>query len=180
MPPLTARPVSWTLKRARKWGLSEVMRRLCTRYVRSLIHLHAQVCFSGDNERVASGCLCVARVNVRDAHPASRTCAVNLSVSFSADGLSIVSGSFDRTVRVWDSWSGDLFSELVGHVKYVSSVSFSKDGHEVVSGSGDRSVKVWSAIGGEGAGSSAAVERQQSSGKRIRCAVSCPDPSSRS
>ena len=83
------------------------------------------------------------------------------SVNFSADGLRIVSGSFDRTVRVWDSTSGALLSELIGHVKYVSSVFFSKDSKEVVSGSGDRSVKIWSAFGGPNEASDTDLDRLQ-------------------
>src|SRR2546421_12713425 len=37
------------------------------------------------------------------------------SVAFSNDGQKIVSGSGDRTVRVWDAESGSLLQTLEGH-----------------------------------------------------------------
>ena len=37
------------------------------------------------------------------------------SVAVSADGSTVVSGSDDRTVRVWDASTGDCRRELRGH-----------------------------------------------------------------
>jgi WD40 repeat protein len=49
-------------------------------------------------------------------------------VSFSPDGLSIVSGSWNETVRVWDVSTGEAKAKLEGHGDQVTSVSFSPDG----------------------------------------------------
>ena len=69
------------------------------------------------------------------------------SVSFSGDGKRIVSGSLDRTVRVWDAVSGEcVLGPLEGHTGWVRSVSFSGDDKRIVSGSGDRTVSVWDAV----------------------------------
>ena len=69
------------------------------------------------------------------------------SVSFSPDGLRIVSGSgngsWDNTVRVWDASSGELLKTLEGHTDSVNSVSFSPDGSRIVSGSNDKTMRVW-------------------------------------
>tara|TARA_B110000858_G_scaffold77533_2_gene89892 strand:- start:163 stop:894 length:732 start_codon:yes stop_codon:yes gene_type:complete len=65
------------------------------------------------------------------------------SVSFSPDGSRIVSGSVDKTVRVWDSNTGALIRTLTGHTRPVMSVSFSPDGSRIVSGSSDDTVRVW-------------------------------------
>jgi WD40 repeat protein len=65
------------------------------------------------------------------------------SVSFSPDGKRIVSGSFDRTVKVWDAQTGEELLTLKGHSGNVRSVSFSPDGKRIVSGSSDETVKVW-------------------------------------
>lgn len=67
------------------------------------------------------------------------------SVSFSPDGRRIVSGGYDKTVKVWDAENGQKLLELKGHNEYVWSVSFSPDGRWIVSGSQDRTVKVWDA-----------------------------------
>lgn len=66
-----------------------------------------------------------------------------MSASFSPDGSKIVSGSEDKTVRVWDAVSGELLKTLEGHTSSVNSVSFSPDGSRIVSGSRDKTVRVW-------------------------------------
>jgi WD40 repeat protein len=66
-----------------------------------------------------------------------------LSVAFSPDGTGIVSGSIDKTLRVWDSATGECTATLEGHTDWVMSVAFSPDGTGIVSGSGDKTVRVW-------------------------------------
>jgi hypothetical protein len=66
----------------------------------------------------------------------------------SADGTTIVSGSWDRTVRVWDAASGAERRVLRGHEGLVNSVAVSADGTTIVSGSWDRTVRVWDAASG--------------------------------
>jgi len=71
------------------------------------------------------------------------------SVAFSNDGRQIVSGSDDKSVRVWDASTGEVLNVLEGHTAWVNSVAFSYDGRRIVSGSGDISVRVWDASTGE-------------------------------
>ncbi|RFU32165.1 hypothetical protein B7463_g4157, partial [Scytalidium lignicola] len=65
------------------------------------------------------------------------------SVAFSPDGKLVVSGSRDRTVRLWDTATGMMLQTLKGHSDSVRSVAFSPDGKLVVSGSWDRTVRLW-------------------------------------
>ncbi|KIN97457.1 hypothetical protein M404DRAFT_895555 [Pisolithus tinctorius Marx 270] len=68
------------------------------------------------------------------------------SVAFSPDGKRIVSGSCDKTVRVWDAERGvQVGSPLQGHTDWVLSVTFSCGGKKIVSGSKDKTVRVWDA-----------------------------------
>jgi WD40 repeat protein len=72
------------------------------------------------------------------------------SVAFSHDGIHIVSGSRDKSVRVWDASTGAELQQLNGHTALVNSVAFSHDGIHIVSGSYDWSVRVWDASTGAG------------------------------
>jgi WD40 repeat protein len=65
------------------------------------------------------------------------------SVAFSPDGRQVVSGSRDRTVRIWDVQSTKQITLLQGHHGPVLSVSFSPDGAFVASGSRDRTIRFW-------------------------------------
>ena len=89
------------------------------------------------------------------------------SVAFSPDGASIVSGSNDKTIKVWDagtfsppysSPSPKLSAPTLAtaslklkaekqsaHSAFVRSVAFSPDGKTIVSGSYDKTIKVWDA-----------------------------------
>jgi WD40 repeat protein len=70
------------------------------------------------------------------------------SVAFSPDGKQVVSGSHDKTVRLWDAAIGTLLQTLEGHTSSVNSVAFSPDGKQVVSSSHDKTVRLWDAATG--------------------------------
>ena len=67
------------------------------------------------------------------------------SVEFSPDGRRIVSGSHDKTLKIWDAETGQQTLSLSGHTNAVTSVAFSLDGRRIVSGSWDQTLKVWDA-----------------------------------
>ncbi len=70
------------------------------------------------------------------------------SVAFSPDGTRLLSGSADRTLKLWDAATGALLRTLEGHSDHVRSVAFSPDGTRLLSGSDDRSLKLWDAVTG--------------------------------
>jgi WD40 repeat protein len=70
------------------------------------------------------------------------------SVALSCDGVHIVSGSDDHTVRIWDAVSGTIQHTLEGHRGFVRSVAFSSDGLHIVSGSDDHTARIWDAVSG--------------------------------
>ncbi len=71
------------------------------------------------------------------------------SVQFSPDGERIVTGSFDKTARVWEAQSGKLLVALQGHESRVNSAQFSPDGERIVTGSFDKTARVWEAQSGK-------------------------------
>ncbi len=65
------------------------------------------------------------------------------SVAFSPDGKRLVSGSGDKTIKLWDTATGKELLTLKGHSSTVFSVAFSPDGKRLASGSMDETIKVW-------------------------------------
>ncbi|MBT4865284.1 MAG: protein kinase [Planctomycetaceae bacterium] len=54
-----------------------------------------------------------------------------LSVAFSSDGRQIVSGSSDKTLKVWDTETGQETLTVKGHTGAVHTVAFSPDGQSL-------------------------------------------------
>jgi WD40 repeat protein/uncharacterized caspase-like protein len=65
------------------------------------------------------------------------------SVAFSPNGKLVLSGSEDKTLKLWDASTGALVRSFEGHLDEVTSVAFSPDGTRVLSGSKDKTVKLW-------------------------------------
>ena len=66
-------------------------------------------------------------------------------VAFSPDGRTVVSGSWDKTLKLWSVSGGECLKTFEGHSSEVSGVAFSPDGRTVVSGSWDNTLKLWGA-----------------------------------
>ncbi|BCS04514.1 WD40 repeat domain-containing protein [Aspergillus luchuensis] len=67
------------------------------------------------------------------------------SVAFSTDGLLVASGSSDKMVKVWDSFTGNL-QKILDHPSWVRAVAFSPDNKLLASGLSDGSIRLWNTI----------------------------------
>ena len=66
-----------------------------------------------------------------------------VSLAFSSDGTLIVSGSYDKTIKLWDVQTGGVAKTLHGHIDWVHSVSISADNTMIASGSYDQTIRLW-------------------------------------
>ena len=64
-------------------------------------------------------------------------------MSFSPDGSVLVSGSYDRTIRLWDVATGEQLKTLQGHTYSITSVAVSPSSTTIASGSIDGTVLLW-------------------------------------
>ncbi|KIW00662.1 uncharacterized protein PV09_07849 [Verruconis gallopava] len=64
--------------------------------------------------------------------------------AIAAHGDTLVSGSYDSTVRVWRISTGDLLHRLQGHTAKVYSVVLDHERNRCISGSMDNTVRIWS------------------------------------
>ena len=68
---------------------------------------------------------------------------------FTPDGLNVVSGSEDQTLKLWDIETGEAVRTFKGHKDIISSVTISPDGNYLLSGSHDNTVKLWDIKSGD-------------------------------
>ena len=65
------------------------------------------------------------------------------SVAFSSDGKSLVSGSDDQTVKLWDIQTGGVVKTFCSSIDYFLSVSISADCTKIASGSDEKNIHLW-------------------------------------
>ena len=65
------------------------------------------------------------------------------SITFSSDGALLVSGSGDKTVKLWDVQTGGIIKIFPGHMAAVRSVSISVESTTIASGSADNTICLW-------------------------------------
>ncbi|KAF7971105.1 hypothetical protein HWV62_22028 [Athelia sp. TMB] len=72
------------------------------------------------------------------------------AVAYSPNGKRIASASADRTIRVWDTETGEAVgAPIKGHTAAIRSIAFSLSGDHIVSGSEDGTVRMWESETGE-------------------------------
>lgn len=87
------------------------------------------------------------RIRAKQTLVGHRGSVTGVAVSF--DGKWIITGSSDRSARVWDADTGQQLLTLEGHTDNVTCVAISSDGRRIVTGSNDGTAKIWDASSGQ-------------------------------
>ena len=58
-------------------------------------------------------------------------------------GMYVAACAFDKTINIFDFFSGELLAQVSGHSELVTAVRFSPDGHYLISISGDGCIMTW-------------------------------------
>ncbi|MBN1875578.1 MAG: CHAT domain-containing protein [Anaerolineae bacterium] len=82
-----------------------------------------------------------------------------ITVAVTPDGQWAVSGSQDKTLKVWDLMTGAEIVTLIGHTDKINAVAIMSSGQRVVSGSQDGTLKIWNLTTG--------MEEQTLSGQKV-------------
>jgi WD40 repeat protein len=70
-------------------------------------------------------------------------------IAWSPDGRTLASPSSDKTLRLWDTETGEELRTLNGHDLAVYGVVWSRDGRMLASGSADSTIRLWDAETGK-------------------------------
>ncbi|MEH2091333.1 serine/threonine-protein kinase [Nostoc sp.] len=65
------------------------------------------------------------------------------ALAISPDGHTLVSGSDDKNIKLWDLNTQRVLASLSGHSQAVKSVTFSPDGQILATASDDKTIKLW-------------------------------------
>lgn len=90
-----------------------------------------------------------AKLSLWDANTVKHVCdlsghtAAVSSLSWSRDGKTLASASYDKTLRIWNVGTGDTLHTLKGHTAAVTDVAWSPNGKLLASAGSDKTVRIW-------------------------------------
>jgi len=70
------------------------------------------------------------------------------AVAYSKDGNLAVTGSNDKTIKVWDLNTGECMQTMTGHRGQITCISFTPDEQHLITGSWDNTLKLWQLANG--------------------------------
>ncbi|MFC9897267.1 WD40 repeat domain-containing protein [Nocardia sp. NPDC127579] len=70
-------------------------------------------------------------------------------LSFNENGRRLASGNYDGTIHIWDTDTGKILFDLLGHCGSVITVDYSPDGTYIASVGSDGTLRTWNAATGE-------------------------------
>src|SRR5204862_299626 len=71
------------------------------------------------------------------------------AVAFSPDGKTVLTGSADKTARLWEAATGKPLGQPLQHQDFIMAVAVSPNGKTLLTGSADRTAQLWEAATGK-------------------------------
>lgn len=71
------------------------------------------------------------------------------AVAITRDGKKLITGSYDKALKLWNTKTGRLLKTFSGHTKEIHCVAVSWDGKLIASGSADKTIKIWETRSGK-------------------------------
>jgi len=71
------------------------------------------------------------------------------SLAFCPCGRYLISGSMDKTAKLWDVQTGTMMRTFAGHIGAIRSVAISNDGRYLLTGSQDLTIRLWEISSGK-------------------------------
>ena len=65
------------------------------------------------------------------------------TISLNSDGTLLATGSGDRTIKLWNTETGELIKNLRGHTSQINSLAFSNDDQFIISGEEQQGLFWW-------------------------------------
>jgi eukaryotic-like serine/threonine-protein kinase len=162
MPLVLSQPI-WSSQSAQAIVLVPVVGTQIAIY-RGHTHFVETLAWSPESSRIASGgwdqaihvwdATTEEPVLIYDGHVSNKAAGKGIpegmvfALAWSPDGTSIASGSWDKTVQVWDAANGRQIYIHHGHMTSVPAVAWSPDSKRIASASVDGTVQVWDAATG--------------------------------
>lgn len=134
----------WVLKRTLGDGVSPELLR--DRVTALAFSADGSILAAGSGEPSREGDVLLWRTAALDAPPRKAVGIHSdtiLSLCFSPDGKTLLSGGADKVARLIDVEKLSVTRSLEGHTHHVLGVAWSPDGRSVVTGGGDNVLKVW-------------------------------------
>jgi len=73
-------------------------------------------------------------------------------LAWTADGSTLISGSFDHSIRMWNTTTWQQIHVLTGHTELVAAIAISPNGRILASASLDRTARLWNLDNGQSIG----------------------------
>ena len=101
------------------------------------------------NNNIATAGPTLGNIIILDALTGSQTATLSghtdyiYSLTYSSDGLYLISGSKDRTIKLWDVQTGGVIKTLCSYTQEANSVSISADATMIASAYRNRAICLW-------------------------------------